>query len=203
MKRQLDRLKGKRLVTGDPNLMTKDEICINATPNGVEVKEIGTDGKIKDLAGSGNNGGGGNSSFKYESAKVIWEIDYTNADKELLANMLTVISVVPIYAVYSEHTDMGGVYSEKMYGITSSFMLGVTVGGLHNDKDEPDEYIVKYIEEAKGPFTITIEGQTVTFNNLRELFNMYGIPLEIAGFKEIPYEEFNPRINNELGNFLN
>lgn len=58
MKRQLDRLKGKRLVTGDPNLMTKDEICINATPNGVEVKEIGTDGKIKDLAGSGSGGSG-------------------------------------------------------------------------------------------------------------------------------------------------
>lgn len=62
MKRQLDRLKGKRLVTGDPNLMTKDEICINATPNGVEVKEIGTDGKIKDLAGSG----GGSSDNKDE-----------------------------------------------------------------------------------------------------------------------------------------
>ncbi len=56
MKRQLERLKGKRLVTGDANLMTKDEICINTTPNGgVEVKEIGVDGKIKDLAGGGNN----------------------------------------------------------------------------------------------------------------------------------------------------
>lgn len=54
MKRQLKRLKGKRLVTGDTNLMTKNEICINTTSNGgVEVKEIGTDGKIKDLAGSG------------------------------------------------------------------------------------------------------------------------------------------------------
>ena len=52
MKRRLNTLKGKRLVTGDTNLMTKDEICINATPNGVEVKEIGTDGKIKDLAGN-------------------------------------------------------------------------------------------------------------------------------------------------------
>lgn len=54
MKRRLNTLKGKRLVTGDANLMTKDEICINATPNGVEVKEIGTDGKIKDLAGNAN-----------------------------------------------------------------------------------------------------------------------------------------------------
>lgn len=61
MKRQLDRLKGKRLVTGDPNLMTKDEICINATPNGVEVKEIGIDGSIKDIA---SGGGGGDSEEK-------------------------------------------------------------------------------------------------------------------------------------------
>lgn len=54
MKRQLERLKGKRLVTGDANLMTKNEICINATPNGVEVKEIGTDGSIKDIASGGS-----------------------------------------------------------------------------------------------------------------------------------------------------
>lgn len=63
MKRQLERLKGKRLVTGDANLMTKNEICINATPNGVEVKEIGADGKIKDLANSG--GGSGAKEWYY------------------------------------------------------------------------------------------------------------------------------------------
>lgn len=76
MKRQLDRLKGKRLVTGDPNLMTKDEICINATPNGVEVKEIGVDGKIKDLAGSGGGDvpSGGNN-WKY--------FDVTQVPKDL------------------------------------------------------------------------------------------------------------------------
>lgn len=56
MKKQLKRLKGKRLVTGDANLITKDEILINTTSDGeVYVKEIGTDGKIKDLS----SGGGG------------------------------------------------------------------------------------------------------------------------------------------------
>ena len=78
MKRQLDRLKGKRLVTGDPNLMTKDEICINATPNGVEVKEIGTDGKIKDLAGSSGSSSEGGKGFEYKSSKVCWKIDPKN-----------------------------------------------------------------------------------------------------------------------------
>lgn len=63
MKRQLERLKGKRLVTGDANLMTKNEICINTTSDGgVEVKEIGVDGKIKDLAGSG---GSSSSDMEY------------------------------------------------------------------------------------------------------------------------------------------
>lgn len=76
MKRQLDRLKGKRLVTGDPNLMTKDEICINATPNGVEVKEIGIDGSIKDIA-SGGGGGNNNTSndIKYYHLKVQYPDD--------------------------------------------------------------------------------------------------------------------------------
>ena len=82
MKRRLNTLKGKRLVTGDSNLMTKDEICINTTPNGVEVKEIGTDGKIKDLAGSSNNGGGGGDNIttiqqflnKYKNLHVVYEI---------------------------------------------------------------------------------------------------------------------------------
>lgn len=76
MKRQLDRLKGKRLVTGDPNLMTKDEICINATPNGVEVKEIGIDGKIKDLAGSGESGGGGGDNWDTINQKA-YGIEWT------------------------------------------------------------------------------------------------------------------------------
>ena len=68
MKRQLERLKGKRLVTGDANLMTKNEICINTTSDGgVEVKEIGVDGKIKDLAGSG---GSSSSDVEYYSTSL-------------------------------------------------------------------------------------------------------------------------------------
>ena len=68
MKRQLERLKGKRLVTGDSNLMTKNEICINTTSDGgVEVKEIGVDGKIKDLA---NSGGSSSSDMEYYSTSL-------------------------------------------------------------------------------------------------------------------------------------
>ena len=82
MKRRLNTLKGKKLVTGDPNLMTKDEICINATPNGIEVKEIGTDGKIKDLAGSSNNGGGGGVKEYY-----YYYVEEYNMFKELIKDL--------------------------------------------------------------------------------------------------------------------
>ena len=99
MKRQLDRLKGKRLVTGDPNLMTKDEICINATPNGVEVKEIGTDGKIKDLAGSG---GGGDSEEKEWYYKIDWDKllqGYGNGTTD--QNILEILLMIPLGMSYS------------------------------------------------------------------------------------------------------
>lgn len=97
MKRQLERLKGKRLVTGNPNLMTRDEICINTTSDGgVEVKEIGTDGKIKDLA----NSGGGSSkepddlnTYLYYDDRIIsmngMEFPLCSIIMSVLSNMLT------------------------------------------------------------------------------------------------------------------
>ena len=81
MKRQLERLKGKRLVTGDANLMTKDEICINTTSDGgVEVKYIGVDGKIKDLASSSS------SNFPYR-------ISYFKVNNTNWASLVDAISI--------------------------------------------------------------------------------------------------------------
>lgn len=72
MKRQLERLKGKRLVTGDTNLMTKNEICINTTSDGgVEVKEIGVDGKIKDLASGGSKEYDDLNTYLYYDDRII------------------------------------------------------------------------------------------------------------------------------------
>lgn len=98
MKRQLERLKGKRLVTGDPNLMTKDEICINATPNGVEVKEIGADGKIKDLAGSGDNASGSNKNVKYYGIGVYFRGLHVSTSECLKIGQLG--SIIPISVDY-------------------------------------------------------------------------------------------------------
>lgn len=103
MKRRLNTLKGKKLVTGDPNLMTKDEICINATPNGVEVKEIGTDGKIKDLVGSG--GGGDSEQREWLYYKLNRE---TNND--MFSNVL-----IYLYDLYLAVYFNGGVTETTSY----------------------------------------------------------------------------------------
>ena len=99
MKRRLNTLKGKKLVTGDPNLMTKDEICINATPNGVEVKEIGTDGKIKDLAGSGDNGSS-NKNVKYYGIGSYFRGLHVSTSESLKIGQLG--SIIPISIDYRQ-----------------------------------------------------------------------------------------------------
>lgn len=103
MKKRLNTLKGKRLVTGDANLMTKDEICINATPNGVSVKEIGTDGKIKDLTGSGDNGGS-NKNVKYYGIGVYFRGLHVSTSECLKIGQLG--SIIPISIDYRQSNAM-------------------------------------------------------------------------------------------------
>lgn len=56
MKRKIDTIKGKRLVMGGgTNILTKNEILVTETSNGIELKERSSDGSIKELAGGGNN----------------------------------------------------------------------------------------------------------------------------------------------------
>lgn len=145
MKRQLERLKGKRLVTGDPNLMTKDEICINATPNGgVEVKEIGTDGKIKDLVGSGDNGGG-NSSGEVKERWVSIDISTVNPDldfKELTVYYPTKLG----YRVLNELCDMFIGLAAIQYSSGNGYAISggtMNIGELNNIRKGVTDYADK------------------------------------------------------------
>lgn len=52
MKRKIDTIKGKRLVMGGTNTLTKNEILVIETPDGIELKERDSDGKVKQLSGS-------------------------------------------------------------------------------------------------------------------------------------------------------
>lgn len=53
MKRRINTIKGKRLVTGgDTNTLTKDEILVTEAPNGVILKERTSNGNITQLSGS-------------------------------------------------------------------------------------------------------------------------------------------------------
>lgn len=139
MKRQLERLKGKRLVTGDSNLMTRDEICINETPNGVEVKEIGKDGKIKNLAGS--DGGG---EIKEHYYKFVFTPD-TLADEIL--NLFIIKEIV---------CDYGDGNTFKLNKLIGAY------GGFTNLEEQLDDYC-KYIITLDCPVSIGINNEVVNF----------------------------------------
>lgn len=142
MKRKLNTLKGKRLVTGDSNLMTKDEICINATPNGVEVKEIGTDGKIKDLTGSGNSNG---SSSEEPSEK--WVSFYALGEPEHIAHLPTKLGAM----IISEVCDMAIGYALVPYSSGNGFACSggtMNINEINNTRPAPSPYKSK-------PFNIT------------------------------------------------
>lgn len=176
MKRQLDRLKGKRLVTGDPNLMTKDEICINATPNGVEVKEIGTDGSIKDIA----SGGSGSSSNDIVYYKMInpegYNPNYANFEDTIL-----VLSNSFTLGVYSYEFDMGGYIlnyntplREKIR--TTRYIYGITF----------------------TPSKQNLSGQIIEFDSFEHLFEAAGDNEEMLMVKELFYEHLKLSTKEEV-----
>ena len=164
MKRRLNTLKGKKLVTGDPNLMTKDEICINATPNGVEVKEIGTDGKIKDLAGSSE---GSSEDRKYYK---IYE--------EFL-NILINANVLDIPFGFIQH----GLVTKSGYTVIGNPII-LNTNGLFNSIEE-----ISFIKNK-----VFIDGVIEEFNSFDNLIDgiiaQGVIPSDIKNYyKEISKEE--------------
>lgn len=133
MKRQLDRLKGKRLVTGDVNLMTKDEICINTTPNGVEVKEIGPDGEIKDLAGGSNSSSGESVNEDIEFIYIkLNGIDFLQNTTYLITGFLPVLyrGKISISNTASTYQGINGMYMAKLYGLN---LIGIAFLKIKED----------------------------------------------------------------------
>lgn len=65
-KRKINILRGKRLVTGDPNLVTMNEIHVKDTSKGVEITERDKNGKLVNInmpSGEGDTPSGGNIEY--------------------------------------------------------------------------------------------------------------------------------------------
>lgn len=154
-------------------------------------------------------GGGGGSGFKYESSKVIWQVDPHKSTE--LANILSVLCVFPIYATYYKYADGAFIRFCKYYGISSSYLFGATIVQIELNSEDVN---LTYIEECKGPYTVKADGEYFTYNRLIDFFIMaFQMPeqevlayLESIGLKQIPYDEvlsdITDRVDGELGNFL-
>lgn len=199
MKRQLDRLKGKRLVTGDPNLMTKDEICINATPNGVEVKEIGTDGSIKDIA----TGGEGVENHYYVFTDNSRYSDYFGQNKpalsqssiNLLYSMLSVFKTDGyVYTIPYDYTGTIGIRQLNTNNVPYNF-----IGIFKNTQIRFIDYEFSYIDRIPRYTDVVIKN----FEELIEFMLSLGVTEEEGeaveeiknGIKRITEKEFNEFID--------
>lgn len=154
------------------------------------------------------------SNFQYDSNHIVWKIAWNNVEHNQIKNILMFLVNIPLYATYSQYMDGGGEYLDKYYGIISHFLIGTSIQKIENNNISNDSSTIMYIEECKGPYTVSFNtGEIIEVNNLEELMiimsgNQYDETnieefMATFGLIKIPYEDFNLRINEEIGNFLN
>lgn len=160
--------------------MTKDEICINATPNGVEVKEIGTDGKIKDLAGSG--GSSSSNVSQYDEYYEYIDIDGHNlydyiSDGKFPGSELIDIKAVCVYRCANSYNQGG--FKALLYGKLEDLVpkldntspgIGLEIFGYKFSK-----YVVEsYGTGIAGSYFMTYDAVNAIINQFDIKFNGIG-----------------------------
>lgn len=65
MKKKINSINGKRLVIGNANEITKDEILVQQTKDGLVSLKERVGGELKELSGGSTSGSGGNTNYKY------------------------------------------------------------------------------------------------------------------------------------------
>lgn len=96
MKRKINTIKGKRLVMGGgTNNLTKDEILVTETPNGIGLKERSSDGSIKELSGSsGSSSSNSNGLYCYKRILKRQHTDITDIFYSVMRGLST-FSFIP------------------------------------------------------------------------------------------------------------
>lgn len=85
-KKKINTLRGKRLVTGDPNLITMNEIHVKDTSKGVEVTERDKNGKLVNVTMPQSGGGISDEQvIKYYKINYMYNgVNYSDKWRELL-----------------------------------------------------------------------------------------------------------------------
>lgn len=147
MKRKINTIKGKRLVMGGgTNSLTKDEILVTETSNGIELKERSSDGSIKELAGGSSEGGNIVSIFKNP---VCYKIDMSYHNSNVPGS-----SIVMSTSLACMKTE------DKIYKVP----LSIVVSGKQN------AYFYSISENVLSDFAMSMMGP---YSTIREYVEEY------------------------------
>lgn len=126
MKRRINTIKGKRLVAGgDTNTLSKDEILVSETPNGVVLKERASNGNITQLSGAG---GGNDESILYYKINKDVLVEELQGVFEYISTLLTYI---PLQSCIANGCMTSGAFIQYRSDYTSfnSFFTALRLAG--------------------------------------------------------------------------
>lgn len=180
-KRKINTLRGKRLVTGNPNLITMNEIHVKDTQKGIEVTERDKSGKLVNVNVPQSGGSSGDAPSQPSGG---WNLAYYKIDHNN-SNAAMMIEVVMFYA--SPHL-VNVAYESS----TGKLLIngGVGAATLVLDKiDNVKAFVVTDLKVCSGD-----ECEMLVFTDtLNGLKDSMGTPIDMSVFIPITEEEYyNP-----------
>lgn len=189
-KNKINSLRGKRLVTGDPNLVTRNEIHVSSTSEGVEITERDKNGKLVSI--SMPTEGGGQSQY-HEIKPNGW---YWKAKEEV--DWRSRLMGLEVHLVLCA---IGESFKDTEYAPLNFAETYSLIGQLSQLSEEDDSFntfyqrFPNYIQEA-----VPIKGAMglPNFNSVQEFYQFQGQDesaflafMEQIGWERITEEEYN------------
>ena len=169
MKRKINKLRGKRLVTGDPNLVTMNEIHVKDTSEGVEITERDKNGKLVNInmpSGGGESGGesgGGLTYYRFPSYASLDDVPASD--------------IAVVYNAARLRIEMSGIAQ-----------IGVTFIGGGKFMEDNILGVRAFAIDKRARYIMVAGGQKVADMTLEEYLAPSGV--SFSNYEEITEEEF-------------
>lgn len=143
-KEKIKTLRGKRLVTGDPNLVTMNEIHVKDTSEGVEITERDKNGKLVNISmpSGGGESDGGEETIRYCNVLSVFGMEilihmaaivkctvdgttkfYSNADDNAMSNYDILATGIIISDSYEQLKSIGKGFEEVYASMVNDGLL--------------------------------------------------------------------------------
>lgn len=185
-KRKINTLRGKRLVTGNPNLVTMNEIHVKDTQKGIEVTERDKNGKLVNVnvpqsggsgGGSGESGGGGGAASGGSDILYLRCEDMLGTDA-FAGIYMNVMLATPVVLIGVKIGEMAAVFN-----VATALELGGNTSALKTFEHFVFA-VVKNVPYSRADMT------TFTINTKEDVVSALSLYGNSPNLSEITREEF-------------